>query len=317
MSINHDRLFKELLTTFFDEFIELFLPEVNAWLEPNSLVFLDKEIFTDIVDGESHEVDLVATGRFRHQDTVFLLHVETQASRQSQFARRMFKYFARLHEKHGLPVYPVALLTYATPKTLEPDCYTVEFPERQVLVFQFHTIQLNRLHWRDYLQQSNPVASALMAKMAFEPHERPHVKAQCLRLLVTLKLDPAKSRFISGFIDTYLRLNREELVVFKQVLSTEMPLIDQEKIMELTTSWKEEGLQQGLQQGLEQGLQQGLEQGRRVGERSVLKRLLIRRFTTLPAEVLSRIEQAVPEQLEQWIENTLDATSLEDVFREN
>jgi hypothetical protein len=28
--MDHDRLFKQLLTTFFVEFVELFLPEVNA-----------------------------------------------------------------------------------------------------------------------------------------------------------------------------------------------------------------------------------------------------------------------------------------------
>jgi len=33
--------------------------------------------------------------------------------------------------------------------------------------------------------------------------------------------------------------------------------------------------------------------------------------------VLLRIEQAVPEQLETWIENTLDATTLEEVFKDH
>ena len=40
--IDHDRLFKELLCTFFREFVEAFLPEVATYLEPDSLVFLDK-----------------------------------------------------------------------------------------------------------------------------------------------------------------------------------------------------------------------------------------------------------------------------------
>ncbi len=103
MTIDHDRLFKELITTFFDEFMALFLPEINDWLEIGSIAFLDKEIFTDILDGESHEADLVAIGRFRGEETCFLIHIEAQANRQACFAKRMFKYFARLHEKHGLP----------------------------------------------------------------------------------------------------------------------------------------------------------------------------------------------------------------------
>ena len=47
----HDQLFKELLTTFFVEFVELFLPEVHAFLDPGSITFLDKEVFTDLTSG--------------------------------------------------------------------------------------------------------------------------------------------------------------------------------------------------------------------------------------------------------------------------
>ncbi|WP_204369036.1 hypothetical protein [Methylocucumis oryzae] len=96
---------------------------------------MDKEVFTDILAGDSHEADLVATGRFRNEDAVFLIHIETQATRQPQFARRMFKYFARLTEKYGLPVYPVALLSYDAPKTPEPEHYSVAFPDREVFGF--------------------------------------------------------------------------------------------------------------------------------------------------------------------------------------
>ena len=38
-TIDHDRLFKELLTTFFVEFIELFFPKLAAVLERDSIVF--------------------------------------------------------------------------------------------------------------------------------------------------------------------------------------------------------------------------------------------------------------------------------------
>ncbi len=51
--------------------------------------------------------------------------------------------------------------------------------------------------------------------MKIDPKDRPTVKAQCLRLLVTLKLDPAKMQLISGFVDTYLRLNSDEEALFQ------------------------------------------------------------------------------------------------------
>jgi hypothetical protein len=43
--MDHDRLFKLLLRTFFMEFLALFLPEVAAYVEPGSVEFLDKELW--------------------------------------------------------------------------------------------------------------------------------------------------------------------------------------------------------------------------------------------------------------------------------
>lgn len=103
--IDHDRLFKELLSTFFAEFLELFLPQVSQYLERDSLEFLDKELFTDVTAGETHEADLVVRARVRGEDSCFLIHVEHQSSAQSEFSKRMFRYFARLHEKFDLRVY--------------------------------------------------------------------------------------------------------------------------------------------------------------------------------------------------------------------
>nr|WP_242050548.1 Rpn family recombination-promoting nuclease/putative transposase [Oculatella sp. FACHB-28] len=176
--IDHDRLFKELLSTFFAEFIQLFLPEVFAYLEPNSTTFLNQEIFTDLTSGERREVDMLAKVRFQGQETCFLIHLENQSKAQAEFARRMFHYFARLHEKYQLPVYPVVIFSFDAPQRAEPSRYQVQFPDRKILDFNYAAIQLNRLNWRDFLQQRNPVAAALMAKMKIAPKDRPKVKAE-------------------------------------------------------------------------------------------------------------------------------------------
>jgi hypothetical protein len=47
-NIDHHRLFKELISTFFIEFIEPFFPEVLKYLDTNSVTLLDREIFTDV-----------------------------------------------------------------------------------------------------------------------------------------------------------------------------------------------------------------------------------------------------------------------------
>ena len=113
--MDHDHLFKELLTTFFVDFLDVFCPELAKYLEPGSVEFLDKEVFTDVTHGERHEVDLVAKARFRGQPLGFLIHVEAQARKQTVFPQRMFTYFARFHEKYDLPVYPIARIFLSDP----------------------------------------------------------------------------------------------------------------------------------------------------------------------------------------------------------
>ena len=52
--VEHDRLFKELITTFFVEFLELFFPPVLSYVEPGTLEFLNQEVFTDVTAGEKN-----------------------------------------------------------------------------------------------------------------------------------------------------------------------------------------------------------------------------------------------------------------------
>jgi predicted transposase YdaD len=110
---------------------------------------------------------------------------------------------------------------------------------------------------RDFLTQPNPVAAALMSKMNISKQERPQVKAECLRLLATLKLDPARMQLISGFVDTYLRLDDTEKQVFQAAIST-MGLDEQEEIMEIVTSWQQEGAQKALEKVALNLLHEGL-----------------------------------------------------------
>jgi len=295
--IDHDRLFKELLTTFFVEFIELFFPAIARHLQPDSVTFLDKELFTDIPGGERREADVVVKAQFRGQTAFFLVHIEHQSEAQANFDRRMFRYFTRLYEKHELPVYPIVIFSYDAPQRPEPTSHRVMFPDLDVLAFNYRVIQLNRLNWRDFLRQPNPVASALMAKMGIATAERPKVKLECLRLLATLRLDPARTHFISAFIDTYLRLTAAEQQVFQADLDA-VPKPEQEKVMELTTSWKEEGIQEGIQQG------------RQLGEVELMLELISYRFSAPDYAIEARIRSLSVEQLRALVRALFDFSAL-------
>lgn len=77
--------------------------------------------------------------------------------------------------------------------------------------------------------------------MRTAPEDRPKVKAECLRLLATLRLDPARTKLISGFVDTYLKLNAVERQVFQAEIGR-IETTNQEEVMEIVTrvGWKKE-----------------------------------------------------------------------------
>ena len=295
--IDHDRLFKELISTFFVDFLDLFVPETLEYLDVNSLEFLDKEVFTDVTAGDHHEVDLVVKGKFQGQSACFLIHVEYQASKKGNFPERMFTYFCRLREKYGLPVYPIVLFSYDKPLVAEPTRFEVRFPDRLILQFDYTGIQLNRLNWREFLVRKNPLASALMAKMKIAVADRPRVKVECLRLLATLQLDRAKMQMISGFIDAYLNLKGNELTEFECEMQGIEPG-ERQEIMEIMTSWKEEGLQQGLQQGLQEG--------KKEGETTLLLLLLQKRMGMVSEAITHQIKDLSLAQLESLAVALLD-----------
>ncbi|MBC7326399.1 MAG: Rpn family recombination-promoting nuclease/putative transposase, partial [Moorella sp. (in: Bacteria)] len=158
--VDHDRLFKELITTFFAEFMALFFPEAHRCLDYACLEFMPQEVFTDVTAGEKNIVDILVKTRLQGEEGHILIHVEPQAYREQEFNRRMFKYFARLHEKHGEKVLPIAVFAHDS-KRVEPDTYQVTFPFFFVLQFKFLQVHLKRLSWKDSLRHPNPVAAAL------------------------------------------------------------------------------------------------------------------------------------------------------------
>ena len=295
--IDHDRIFKELIRTFFLEFVELFLPDVHADLDYGSIEFLDKEVFTDVTSGEKHEADLIVKARFRGQESFFLFHIEAQADdrKKPPFPKRMFAYFARLHEEHDLPIYPVVLFSYDSPLRPEPGTYRVEFPGFTVLAFNFRVIQLNRLNWRDFLNHQNPLASALMAKMRMTRKERQQAKLECLRLILTFKLNPAKMQMLTGFVDTYLRLGDDEEELVRAKLAD---LIPKEIFMEWITPWQRWGMMDGLKEGRKEGrMEEAI---------TILMRQMKRRFGALGDDIETRLRTLPLAEIEDLSEASVE-----------
>ena len=293
--IDHDRLFKELLETFFAEFVELFFPEVYQAIDLTHLNFYQQEIFTDVTVGEKHVVDLLAETRLKGEEGLILIHVENQAYVQKDFAERMFVYFARLYQKFRCPILPIAVFSYGAIRE-EPDSFQLGFPFLDVLRFRFYKLELTKRNWRDYIQGENPVAAALLSKMGYRAEEKVQVKMEFMRMLARMQLDPARMTLLMGFFETYLRLNEAEEDEF-QAKMEKLELEEVSKLMEITTSWHEKGRAEG----------------RIEGQIEIMMWLAKKRFGEVPSDLEREIRSLPEDRLRALRDALLNAANIEEL----
>lgn len=162
---HHDQLFKELIHTFFEEFLEAFFPEVHNSIDFSSIHPLTGETFTDLHEGESRTADIVIEAKVKHLDTIIIIHIEPQSYQQTNFHERMYIYFSMLYNKYRKPILPIAIFTYDNVGN-EKNEYHIQFPFFDVLSFRFLSLPLKKMNWRHYIQSDNPVAAALLSKWA-------------------------------------------------------------------------------------------------------------------------------------------------------
>jgi Domain of unknown function (DUF4351) len=299
--IDHDQLFKKLLKTFFLEFLDLFAPDLASYVDPSSLEFLPQEYFTDLQDGKQKIMDLVAKVSLRRRlnepdvgKVSVIIDCEHESSYKADFNQRLFFYFAQLHREYLEPVYPIVIYSFDSPKTTKVgNQYRVKLPGLNVLEFNYLTIQLNQLNWRDFLKRKNPVAAALMSKMKIDVVDRPKVKLECLRAILTLKLDPARTSLLSYFVDSYLTLNPVEELEFREKIDKIKPKQQKEQVMEMVTSWMEQGEQ-------------------RIALKMV-QQVLRRRIGAISSEVDQQLQPLSTQQLEALHEAAYDFSKLSDL----
>ena len=279
-----------MLRACFADFIKLFLPEVYEYLDPASVEFIEQESANETTGDQKRAVDILVKARFKGEPTYFLIHVEVQADKKGWSSRRMFLYFAAQSHKHDLPIYPIALLTWNSPREADPGRYVVDFPNRRVLEFGYDAIQLNRFNWRAYLQTDNVAAIALMAKMDVKPKDYAKVRAACIGLLVRRDLPERQRRPISRFIDAYLPLTTpQQQEEFKIELERFNPR-ERSKAMEYLTPTELIGFKRGKVEGKIEG------------KIELIVRLISRRVGELSARMQRRLFRLSDNQLDELAE---------------
>ncbi|HHV56121.1 MAG TPA: DUF4351 domain-containing protein [Firmicutes bacterium] len=146
--IQHDRLFKLLLESFFPSFLQAFFPVLHEQADWGDWRFLQQELAGAVegsTGGPGHEttrvVDVLVEARLRdgenaaaafltpataatvtapvtaartHGHRRLLIHVEVQCHRQpaEEFSERMWQYYVAIRRRHGRGILPIAVFAY-------------------------------------------------------------------------------------------------------------------------------------------------------------------------------------------------------------
>ncbi len=102
-----------------------------------------------------------------------------------------------------------------------------------------------------------------------------------------------------------MRLNEVEKQAFQNELDKIIPQ-EKEEVMQLTTSWKEEGIIEGLEQGLEQGIEQG--------KADLVLKMLNHRFGPLDETLTTGIKKLTVAQLDALSIALFDFTAINDIL---
>ena len=301
--MSHDQLFKELLQAFFKEFLELFYPAVAARLDFSRLTFPDKEVFTDLPEGSLRQLDLVAQAyTLEGEPELLLVHVEVQSSRDREFARRMFEYYALLRLRRRQPVFPIVV--YLAPGTggLVREQHEETLFGEEILTFRYHCVGLPDLPAEQYREVENPLAPALSALMKPGGTGRAMQKALLLQRTLRQPVDEARKSLLVNIVETYLALDKKEQQEFRDLVEREPNL----EVKEMLTIYEERGIAKGIEQGIEQGILKG--------KRDAALRLLRLKFGGVPDATASTVQSIETEgDLDGLIDRIMSAQSLDEL----
>ena len=294
--VNHDSAWKDILESYFKEFMEFFYPEIAQqidWRAPYET--LDNElqsITTDAMIGKTFVDKLVKVKSLQGREEVVLIHIEVQGQKEEEFSKRLFQYYCKLFSKYDQSILTLAVLTDSH-QSWHPSNYQKEVFGFSVLTFNFKTHKL--LDYQDkkpvLALSSNPFAIVVLVHLIFletkkDPKARFLMKLRLTRLLYDKGCGRDYVINLLKVIDWALVIPKDLELEYKEQLHE----LEEKKNISYVTSFERLSREEGLEQGLQQGLRQGLQQGRNKERYEMAKNLLaeglsldlVKKVTRLP-----------------------------------
>ncbi len=309
----HDPRFKRILQEFFAEFFWLFFPTWAPRFNFGDIEWLDKELLSDALRGESQFVDVVAKlptlqavpgpdGR-SVESWLALVHGEVEAAdKVAPLRRRMFEYYEPLRRRHDVPVLPMGLYLRVGLDGIGWDAYEEYFWEHQLVRFNYPYVGLPALDGEEYVRQDNWLGVALAALMRVTKERRIALAGEALQRLVHCPENAYRRTLLCECVSAYLPLDDDQLGQLTAMLRNH----PDPGVRSMEISLLDHAEQQGELKGKLKGEVEGVEKG----QRELLREQLETRFGPLSPAAQARLANWPADRLTQLGRALLSAAAL-------
>jgi len=304
---DHDSPWKMALESYFEEFLDLLFPAINAQVDwSKGYSFLDNElqqITADAESGRRYADKLIKVYSKDGSETWVLIHVEVQGEPEEAFAERMFTYQYRLRDRYGIDVVSLAVLA-DTRKSFRPTTFhyerwgcemTFTFPMAKLIDWE--------ARWKELEASDNVFALVVMAqiqaKRVKDGATRKDVKIALIRLLYERGYSREQIVRLFNIIDWMLQLPKALEPEFVQAVNA----IQEEKHMPYVNTIerveREKAVQEGRQETLEEAEKRVREAEQRAleGKRNAARKLIA--LTEMNDQLIAEIEELSVEEVEK------------------
>jgi predicted transposase YdaD len=260
----NDILWKGMLEEVFDDLLRFVFPRADQVFDmKRGFEFLEKELGKMYQDPEKKSdtkfVDkLVKVYQKDGSEEWVLCHVEVQGTNDKEFAKRMFKYYARIFDRFDRPMTAIAIFTGRDGKKL-PSMYVRKYAGAE-LTYKYNTLCILDYDDRRLAASRNPFALVMLAakKALLKGKNLDDIllkeKLAVAKLLIKRGYGQDKTNAILSFLHNYVRFEKTETNrIFESEIDrltgkiNTMGIIEQVKQMKLAEA-KEEGRKEGLTQ---------------------------------------------------------------------
>jgi len=283
VSIDHDALWKDIITELFEDFVDHFLPDLYPEIDFSkgyeSLEQEFKKLFPESEKSKVRNDKLVKVFLKDGTEQWILIHLEVQGYTEEDFSERMFVYYYRIFDRYHKKVVALAVFTDDSPK-FKPNQYQYSFYQTEH-TYKYRTYKILDADEEKLIKTANPFGLVVLAGLYSIKSRRKkdefkyQFKIKLMRLLREHHYNREQIHLMFIFIDSIIQLP-DDLEI--QLQKETNQIFEGDETMSVLTMENTNFAQAYISKGIEQGIEKGKKEGIVLEKQFVLIRQLKRKF---------------------------------------